>query len=180
MRIGPVLGPDYHHRLSVAESASFCQRMPPGTIDFLEEPIRDESPNAYATLRTTDVPFAIGEEFSSKWQFAPYIEQGLTRVDICNVARCHESGRLVRHRPDAAQPAASRTAASVQRAPPWGLAGRPWRRPGRLVVRRNLPRAAWTAPGTPCPTPPAGAVIKIPVSHWESPHLTRPDSVTNW
>ena len=26
----------------------------------------------------TDVPFAIGEEFSSKWQFAPYIEQGLT------------------------------------------------------------------------------------------------------
>ena len=109
---GPVIGPDYHHRLSVAEAASYCQRMPPGTIDFLEEPIRDETPAAYATLRSmTDVPFAIGEEFSSKWQFAPYIEQGLTnfaRLDVCNVGGLyggHEGGGLVRdalHRPDAA------------------------------------------------------------------------------
>ena len=61
----PVLGIDYHHRLSVAEAASFCQRMPSGTLDFLEEPIRDETPEAYAVLRTmADVPFAIGEEFS--------------------------------------------------------------------------------------------------------------------
>jgi len=85
----PVLGVEYHHRLSVAEAASFCQRMPSGTLDFLEEPIRDESPEAYATLRSmTDVPLAIGEEFASKWQFLPYIERGLTnfvRVDICNV-----------------------------------------------------------------------------------------------
>jgi galactonate dehydratase len=86
---GPVLGIDYHHRLSVAEAASFCQRMPSGTLDFLEEPIRAESPDAYRVLRTmVDVPFAIGEEFSSKWAFMPFIEQGLTnfaRVDICNV-----------------------------------------------------------------------------------------------
>jgi galactonate dehydratase len=89
--IGPdvVLGIDYHHRLSVAEAASFCQRMPSGTLDFLEEPIRDETPDAYAALRSmVDVPFAIGEEFQSKWQFLPYIERGLTqfaRVDLCNV-----------------------------------------------------------------------------------------------
>jgi galactonate dehydratase len=80
---------------SVAEAASFCQRMPRGTLDFLEEPIRDECPEAYATLRTmVDVPFAIGEEFSSKWQFLPYIERGLTnfcRVDICNVGGFTES-----------------------------------------------------------------------------------------
>ena len=31
----PVIGIDYHHRLSVAEAASFCQRMPAGTLDFL-------------------------------------------------------------------------------------------------------------------------------------------------
>jgi len=36
----PVLGIDYHHRLSVAEAASFCQRIPSGTLDFLEELIR--------------------------------------------------------------------------------------------------------------------------------------------
>jgi galactonate dehydratase len=93
-----VLGIDYHHRLSVAEAASFCQRMPAGTLDFLEEPIRAESPEAYAALRQlTDVPFAIGEEFSSKWAFLPYVERGLTqfaRVDVCNVGGLTEAMKV--------------------------------------------------------------------------------------
>ncbi len=92
------LGVDYHHRLSVAEAASFCQRLPAGTLDFLEEPIRDESPGAYAALRKqTGIPFAIGEEFSSKWQFAPYIEQHLTdfaRIDVCNVGGFTEAMKV--------------------------------------------------------------------------------------
>lgn len=96
--LGPVLGVEYHHRLTVAEAASFCQRMPSGTLDFLEEPIRDETPEAYAMLRQmTDVPFAIGEEFSSKWQFLPYIERGLTnfaRVDVCNVGGLTEAMKV--------------------------------------------------------------------------------------
>ncbi|HCL28075.1 MAG TPA: galactonate dehydratase [Candidatus Latescibacteria bacterium] len=94
----PVLGIDYHHRLSVAETASFCQRMPAGTLDFLEEPIRDETPEAYQSLRTmVDVPFAIGEEFASKWQFAPYLEQGITqfaRIDVCNIGGFTESMKV--------------------------------------------------------------------------------------
>jgi len=94
----PVLGIDYHHRLSVAEAASFCQRMPPGTLDFLEEPIRDESPEAYESLRRmTEVPFAIGEEFASKWQFAPYLERGISqfaRIDICNVGGFTEAMKV--------------------------------------------------------------------------------------
>jgi galactonate dehydratase len=93
-----VLGIDYHHRLSIAESASFCQRMPPGTLDFLEEPIRDETPEAYAALRKlTPIPFAVGEEFASKWQFLPYIEQHLTdfaRIDICNVGGFTEAMKV--------------------------------------------------------------------------------------
>ena len=60
--------------------------MPEGTRDFVEEAMRDESPEAYETLRgMTPMPFALGEEFSSKWQFAPDIERGLTnyaRVDL--------------------------------------------------------------------------------------------------
>ena len=98
--LGPavVLGIDYHHRLSVAEAASFCQKMPSGTLDFLEEPIRDETPEAYAALRTmTDVPFAIGEEFASKWQFLPYIERGLhqfNRIDVCNVGGLTEAMKV--------------------------------------------------------------------------------------
>ena len=94
----PVLGIDYHHRLSVAEAASFCNSMPRGTLDFLEEPIRDESPEAYESLRTmTDVPFAIGEEMASKWQYMPYIERGLTqyaRVDICNIGGFTEAMKI--------------------------------------------------------------------------------------
>ena len=92
------LGIDYHHRLSLAETASFCQRMPSGTLDFLEEPIRDETPEAYEALRKmTDVPFAVGEEFASKWQFLPYIERHLTdfaRIDICNVGGFTEAMKV--------------------------------------------------------------------------------------
>jgi galactonate dehydratase len=98
--IGPeaILGIDYHHRLTVAEAASFCQRMPNGTLDFLEEPIRDETPEAYEALRKmTPVPFAIGEEISSKWHFLPYIERGITnyvRIDVCNVGGLTESVKV--------------------------------------------------------------------------------------
>jgi galactonate dehydratase len=98
--VGPdaILGIDHHHRLSVAEAASFCQRMPPGTLDFLEEPIRDETPEAYEALRRlTDVPFAIGEEFQSKWQFLPYIERGIAqfaRIDVCNVGGLTEAMKI--------------------------------------------------------------------------------------
>jgi len=94
----PVLGIDYHHRLSVPEAASFCQRMPRGTLDFLEEPIRAETPEAYTALRSmTDVPFAIGEEFASKWAFLPFVERGLTnfiRVDVCNVGGLTEAMKV--------------------------------------------------------------------------------------
>ena len=71
---GTAIGVEYHHRLSVAEAAAFCQRLPLGTLDWLEEPIRDESPEAYQVLRSlTATPFALGEEFSSKWQFLPMV-----------------------------------------------------------------------------------------------------------
>ena len=93
-----VLGIDYHHRLSVAEAASFCNKLDKGVLDFLEEPIRDETPEAYESLRTmTDIPFAIGEEFASKWQFLPYIERGIhqfNRLDVCNVGGLTEAMKI--------------------------------------------------------------------------------------
>ena len=93
-----VLGIDYHHRLTVAEAASYCQKMPSGTLDFLEEPIRDETPSAYEALRRmTDVPFAIGEEFASKWQFLPFIERDIhqyNRIDVCNVGGLTEAMKV--------------------------------------------------------------------------------------
>ncbi|RME65817.1 MAG: mandelate racemase/muconate lactonizing enzyme family protein, partial [Alphaproteobacteria bacterium] len=93
-----VLGIDMHHRLSVAQAASFCQKMPQGTLDFLEEPIRHQTPGAYQALRAmTDVPFAVGEECASKWDFLPYLEKGLTnfaRIDVCNVGGLTEALKI--------------------------------------------------------------------------------------
>jgi galactonate dehydratase len=89
---------DFHHRLSVAEAALFCQRVEPLHLHFVEEPIRAESAEAYRQLRSmTRVPFAIGEEFSSKWAFAPFIEQGLlnyARLDISNVGGLTEAKKV--------------------------------------------------------------------------------------
>ncbi|WP_171097681.1 mandelate racemase/muconate lactonizing enzyme family protein [Ruegeria sp. HKCCD7255] len=97
---GPELciGIDMHHRLSLAEAADFCARLPQGTLNFLEEPIRSQTPDAYRTLRgMTNIPFAIGEEFSSKWEALPYIEGGLTqymRLDICNIGGFTEAMKV--------------------------------------------------------------------------------------
>lgn len=92
------LGIDYHHRLSVAETMSFCNMIPSGTLDFLEEPIRCETPDAYEALRnTTDIPFAVGEEFASKWQAGPYLDKQLTqymRLDICNIGGFTEAMKV--------------------------------------------------------------------------------------
>ena len=51
---------DFHHRLNVAESALFCQRVEDLHLYFVEEPLRSENPRAYQQLRTmTSVPFAV-------------------------------------------------------------------------------------------------------------------------
>ena len=201
-----VLGIDYHHRLSVAETASFCQKMPSGTLDFLEEPIRDETPEAYENLRKlTDVPFAIGEEFASKWQFLPYIERGIhqyNRLDLCNVGGFTEAMKvagwseahyvdLMPHNP--LGPICTAATIHFSAATPNFFA---------LEVRAN---ATDLYAGTPTadlfPKMPAldGAVFKVPdgpglgievneqklvadsFKFWEAPHLKRRDgSVTNW
>ncbi|MFY0627095.1 MAG: mandelate racemase/muconate lactonizing enzyme family protein [Reichenbachiella sp.] len=92
------IGLDYHHRLTIPETVSFMQKMPEGTLDFIEEPIRDENPRAYQELRKMiNVPFALGEEFASKWQFWPYLKDSITqfaRVDVCNVGGLTEAKKV--------------------------------------------------------------------------------------
>jgi galactonate dehydratase len=98
--VGPSveLAIDFHHRLNVVETALFCAKVADLNLFFIEEPIRCENPKAYQQLRTmTTIPFAIGEEFSSKWAFAPYIEEGITnfaRVDISNVGGLTEARKV--------------------------------------------------------------------------------------
>ena len=206
--LGPemVLGIDYHHRLSVAEAASFCQKMPRATLDFLEEPIRDETPEAYEALRRlTDVPFAIGEEFSSKWQFLPYIERDIhqfNRIDVCNVGGLTEAMKvagwseahyvdLMPHNP--LGPVC--TAATIHFAA--AVPNFAWLETRASPVERHLgfdsgevfpvqPRldgavyAVSDAPGLGVEVDEA-ALTREPFRFWEAPHLRRRDgSVTNW
>ena len=202
--LGPVLGIDYHHRLSVAEAASFLQRMPLGTLDWIEEPIRDETPEAYEALRRlTPVPFAIGEEFASKWQFLPYIERGITdyaRIDVCNVGGLTEAKKvagwaeahyidLMPHNPlgPICTAATIHLAAAVPnfawleaRATP----SESWRLDWEMFpVQPELEGPRYRVPDTP------GLGVEFneelaasrPFQFWEAPHLHRRDgSHTNW
>jgi galactonate dehydratase len=201
----PVLGIDYHHRLSVAETASFCQRMPSGTLDFIEEPIRDETPEAYESLRTmTDVPFAIGEEFASKWQFLPYLERGITnfaRIDVCNVGGLTESMKvaglaeahyidLMPHNPlgPICTAATVHLAAAVPNFSWMEMRVTPGES-GNSYDEEFFP-AQLKLEGTVIPVPDTpGLGIEVAESRiqaqqfkfWEAPHLHRRDgSVTNW
>jgi galactonate dehydratase len=201
-----VLGIDYHHRLSVAETASFCQRMPPGTLDFLEEPIRDETPEAYEALRRmVEVPFAIGEEFASKWQFLPYLERGITqfaRIDVCNVGGLTEAMKvagwaeahyidMMPHNPlgPICTAATLHFAAAVPnfawaetRASP-GELYHGFDDPGIFPVQPRLAGAVYPVPEGP------GLGVEVDEARlraqdfrfWEPPHLRRSDgSLTNW
>ena len=200
------LGIDFHHRLSVAEAASYCQKMPRGTLDFLEEPIRDETPGAYEALRKlTDVPFAIGEEFSSKWQFLPYIERELTqfnRIDICNVGGLTEAMKvagwteahyidMMPHNPlgPISTAATVHFAAAVAnfawletRASPGERAlgfDDPDLFPGMLTLEGAHYRVS-DRPGLGVDVDEA-RIAKATFRQWEAPHLVRRDgSVTNW
>jgi galactonate dehydratase len=201
-----VLGVDYHHRLSVAEAASYCQKMPSGTLDFLEEPIRDEMPEAYEALRKlTDVPFAIGEEFSSKWQFLPYIERDIhqfNRIDVCNVGGLTEAMKvagwseahyvdMMPHNPlgPICTAATIHFAAAVAnfawletRASP-GELYHGFDDAGIFTVQPRLNGAVYDvsdAPGLGVEVDEA-LVKKQSFKFWEAPHLRRTDgSVTNW
>jgi len=196
-----IIGIDYHHRLNVAETASFCQMMPPHTLDFIEEPIRDETPEAYESLRKlTDVPFAIGEEFASKWQFLPYIERGITnyaRVDICNVGGFTESMKvagwaeshyidLMPHNPlgpictaasvhlSAAVPNFSWLEVNMERAENPDLEIFP----EQVLFEGNV-YAVPDKPGLGVEVD--ESKLNVPFKFWDPPHLHRRDgSVTNW
>jgi galactonate dehydratase len=201
----PVLGIDYHHRLSVAEAASFCQRMPSGTLDFLEEPIRDETPEAYEALRKmTDVPFAIGEEFSSKWAFLPYVERGITnfaRIDVCNVGGLTEAMKvagwaeahyidLMPHNPlgPVCTAASVHMAAAVANFAWLEVRVSPTERSGfddseMFPVQLRLEGSRYPVPNSPGLGVEFNEELaqKQQLKLWEAPHLHRRDgSYTNW
>lgn len=199
-----VLGIDYHHRLSVPEAASFCQRLPTGTLDFLEEPIRNECPEAYEALRRlVTVPFAIGEECASKWQFLPFLERGLTqfvRVDICVVGGFTEAMKvaalaeahyidLMPHNP--LGPICTAATGHMAMAVPNFAWQETFQDTDRFSPRTEelFPkRCHFEGPALRVPDEPGLGVEfneelakEQEFKYWEAPHIKRPDgSYTNW
>ena len=202
--VGPGVGLsiDFHHRLNVAEAAHFCAQIADIHLMFLEEPIRTENPKAYAQLRAmTPMPFAIGEEFASKWSFVPFLEDGLlnyARIDVSNVGGLTEARKvagwceahyidLMPHNP--LGPVT--TAASVH----LGLATSNFAQLEYLEqVGAAYPRDLFPTtidldgPGYNLPTAPGlgvtfneDAVGDHPFTYWEAPRWQRRDGAhTNW
>lgn len=77
---------DAHTRLSMPEAVTLCREIEGARPYFVEDPLRSERPESYRGLRQrTGVPLAAGEQFASKWQFAPLVEEELVdhaRVDL--------------------------------------------------------------------------------------------------
>ncbi|MEM5503100.1 mandelate racemase/muconate lactonizing enzyme family protein [Ahrensia kielensis] len=199
------IGIDLHHRYTPAEIASFCNMLPSGTLDFLEEPIRCETPEAYAMLRKmTNIPFAVGEEFASKWQAGPYLDQSLTqymRLDICNVGGFTEAMKIAgwseRHYIDLMPhnplgPICTAASIHMSAAVPnfsWletrqsPVENLGFDDPELFPIQIKLEGSVYVVPDTP------GLGVDVDEAllraskptHVECPHLSRPDgSVTNW
>ncbi|WP_353531666.1 mandelate racemase/muconate lactonizing enzyme family protein [Cognatishimia sp. WU-CL00825] len=206
-KFGPslCLGIDMHHRYSVAEAANFCAMLPKGTLNFIEEPIRSETPEAYVSLRAmTDIPFAVGEEFSSKWEAARFLDAGMTqhmRLDICNIGGFTEAMKVAAM--------SERHYVDLMPHNPLG----PVCTAATVHMSAAVPNFSWleTRQGPteslgfhdpelfPTQIPLSGSVYVVPdapglgvevneekltlqtAEHIEAPHLRRPDgSVTNW
>lgn len=199
------LGVDLHHRYTVAEAANFCAMLPKGTLNFLEEPIRSETPEAYTALRQmTDIPFAVGEEFSSKWEAARFLDAGATqymRLDICNIGGFTEAMKVAamseRHYVDLMPhnplgPVCTAATVHMSAAVPnlsWlenrqsPVEGLGFHDAEIFPVQVETQGPVYLVPNTP------GLGVEVDetklvgqvVEHIEAPHLKRPDgSVTNW
>lgn len=202
--VGPDIGLsiDFHHRLSVAEAALFSQMIADVHLMFLEEPIRAQSAKAYQQLRSmTPIPVAVGEEYSNKWEFLPFIEEGIlnfARLDVSNVGGLSEARKIagwceahyidiMPHNP--LGPVC--TAASVHLgAAVNNFAQLEYRHEIDQATPRDLFPTYLTIEGDSFPLPTAPglgvtfneeAVDAHPFAFWEAPHYQRRDGAfTNW
>jgi galactonate dehydratase len=192
---------DVHTRLDLPDAVWLCQEVEPFHPFFIEDPLRCENPDSFKTLRPrTRVPLAAGEQFSSKWEFRPLIEEewiDYARVDLCIVGGFTEARKiagwcethyikLAVHNP--LGPVA--TAACLQlnlAVPNFGVQEQP-QKPGTMLTDVVPVQPEWED-GYLLPSARPGLGIEFdreaakrhPFQMTELPHLRRLDgSVTNW
>jgi L-alanine-DL-glutamate epimerase-like enolase superfamily enzyme len=78
---------DVHTRINLPDAVLLCREVEQYRPYFIEDPLRVENSQTYQQLRNrTTVPLAVGEQYSSKWEFRQVIEEELmdyARIDLC-------------------------------------------------------------------------------------------------
>jgi L-alanine-DL-glutamate epimerase-like enolase superfamily enzyme len=192
---------DVHTRLNPADALWLCNELAPFRPYFVEDPLRVENPQTYRNLRTrTSVPLAVGEQYSSKWEFRQIIEEELAdfaRVDLCIVGGITEARKIAgwceTHYIDLAVhnpigPVATSACLHLNLASPnFGVQELP-RRPNESLPDVVLNQPVWDVGYLLPPDKPGlgiefnrEAISKYPFEISELPHLHRTDgSVSNW
>jgi galactonate dehydratase len=192
---------DVHTRLDPADALWLCHAAEPLHPYFIEDPLRSENPASYKTLRPrTRVPLAVGEHFSSKWEFRQLIEEELidfARIDVCLVGGFTEARKiagwcethyinLALHNP--LGPVSTAACLQLNLATSnFGVQEQPWK-PGLLLADVVPVQVEWEAGYLLLPTRPGlgiefsrEAAKQHPFQMTELPHLRRADgSFTNW
>ncbi len=90
---------DYHTRLDFPDAVRLSTLIEPLEPYFAEDLIRSENPDVYKELRAhVKVPIAVGEQFGSRWDVNPLIEQQLidyARVTLPNVGGVTEYMKIL-------------------------------------------------------------------------------------
>jgi L-alanine-DL-glutamate epimerase-like enolase superfamily enzyme len=192
---------DVHTRINQADAIWLCQEAEQYRPFFIEDPLRVENAQTYRILRDrTTVPLAVGEQYSSKWEFRQIIEEDLmdyARIDLCICGGLTEAKKiagwcethyidLAVHNPigPVATSAFLHLCLSV---PNFAVQELP-RRPGMSLPDVVLNQPQWEDGYLLPPTAPGlgiefdrDAIQKYPFEMQELPHLRRADgSVSNW
>lgn len=78
---------DVHTRLDLPDAIRLLRAAEQYRPFFMEDSLRSENAETYRQLRQhVNVPLAAGEQFATKWEFRPLVEQDLidyARIDVC-------------------------------------------------------------------------------------------------
>jgi galactonate dehydratase len=89
---------DAHGNFDVPTATELCNRMMKFDLTWFEEPLQPESLDAHRQLRSnTDINLCIGERKYTRWDFAPYLQEGLVNYimpDICWTGGISEMKRI--------------------------------------------------------------------------------------
>ena len=89
---------DAHGNFDVSTATELCNRMTPYRLTWFEEPLQPESLEAMRQLRrNTDMNLCIGERKYTRWDFAPYLQEGIVNYimpDICWTGGISEMKRI--------------------------------------------------------------------------------------